>query len=163
MEHLKPFAQRNIVRLPNAEINGWHLKRYGLLADKKEIDEETISYALDAALERLPPAGTLKKGGGNHGIGFQIVHFAEVAVVSPIFYWVWGSVLANTHQMRAQWDNTSEFKTGVKEIVGCVWELQIISYESELWTKTILGKNDNIDENLALYLKAGISTTKTNP
>jgi len=162
MEHLKPFSQRKIVRLPNAEANGWQLKRYGILAENKILKEESITHALNAAIERLPAAGTLEDGNDNHGVGFQLVHFAEVAVVSPVFYWIWGSVLANTHQMRAQWDAMNKFETGIKEVVGCVWEMQIIAFESELWTSTMLGNNRNIEENYAKYLRCGIVTTESN-
>ena len=35
---------------------------------------------------------------GNHAVGFKIVHFAEVAIVSPLFYWQWGSVLTKIVQ-----------------------------------------------------------------
>jgi len=64
--------------------------------------------------------------------------------------------------MRAQWGETNYFETGVKEVVGCVWEMQIITFESELWTSTMLGNNRNIDENLATYLRCGIFPTETN-
>ncbi|MBG6202121.1 hypothetical protein IWQ48_003264 [Labrenzia sp. EL_13] len=38
-----------------------------------------------------------------NGMGFQIVHFAQVTVVAPVFYWQWGIVLSKIGQMRAYW------------------------------------------------------------
>ena len=102
MNHLQPYTDRKVLVLPLAEVNGWKLKRYAILANDKTFDPIAASSSLDAAIERLPAAGNLEDPGGNHGIGIQLVHFAEAAVVSPVFYWVWGSVLANTHQMSAQ-------------------------------------------------------------
>lgn len=103
MNHLQPFSSRRVLQLPAGEAKNWKLKRYGIVANDREYDSTAAVLALDAAVERLPVAGRLDDSEGNHGVGFQIVHFAEVAIVSPVFYWMWGSVLANTSQMRAQW------------------------------------------------------------
>ncbi len=138
MEHFKPFQHRKIMNLPTAKANAWTLKRYAILAENREFDEKISIAALDAAFERLPLAGTLENPNGNHGIGFQLIHYAEVAVVSPIFYWMLGSVLGNTKQMRAQWDNPTKFDDGVSEIVGCAWELELVSFEMQSWTQTML-------------------------
>lgn len=55
----------------------------------------------------------------NHGVGFQIIHFAEVAVVAPTFYWHWGSVLSKIVQVPAPWDRPTEFSASVNDVVGC--------------------------------------------
>ncbi len=139
--------------LPTAEANGWQLKRYGILAKDRKFDSTAAVSALDSAIERLPIAGQLDDPEGNHGVGFQIVHFAEVAIVSPVFYWIWGSVLANTNQMRAQWGSTNTFKTGVKEVVGCVWEMEIICFETNSWKETMLGGIGEPADNLARHIE----------
>jgi hypothetical protein len=157
VSHIQPFVPRRVLCFPTVELDGWQLKRYGILAQERTYDQKVVSSALDSAIERLPTPGKLDDPNGNHGIGFQIVHFAEIAVVSPVFYWMWGSVLANTHQMRAQWDNPREFETGVKEVVACVWEMQIISFESQLWTQTVLSDSGETDEKLSRYLESSLS------
>ncbi len=153
MSHLKPFIPRKILALPTVESDGWQLKRYGILADQKFFDPRVASSALTAAIERLPLAGNINDPDGNHGVGVQLIHFAEVAVVSPVFYWVWGSVLANTHQMRAQWDSPNRFEAGVKEVVGCIWEMQILCFETQAWKETMLSGVGTPTENLADYLR----------
>lgn len=160
MEHLQQYSNRRVLALPRAEANGWQLKRYGILAKDKTFDSLISASALDAAIERLPAPGKLDDPNGNHGVGIQLVHFAEVAVVSPIFYWVWGSVLANTDQMRAQWENTSNFKTGVKEIVGCIWEIQILCFETQSWKETMLNGEGIPEDNLSLYLNSVLPTAE---
>jgi len=152
MDHLKPYEPRSVLALPAIEQEGWQLKRYGVLSKNKTFDPLIAVSALDAAIERLPAAGKLGDPSGNHGVGFQLVHFAEVAVVSPVFYWQWGSVLANTNQMRAPWDNASRFKTGVKEVVGCVWEMQIVCFETQSWKEMMLGGHGTPAEKLRRYL-----------
>ena len=143
LEHLKPFEERDVVRLESVNDQGWRLKRYAVLADGRAFAEDVASAATDEALSRLPYAGSLENELGNHGIGFQIIHFAETAVVSPVFYWQWGSVLAKPFQIKAQWNNPTVFEDGVDEIVGCVWEMNIVRDEVEAWTSTILGKSSD--------------------
>jgi len=156
MDHLQPYTQRKILRLPSIGANGWQLKRYAILAENKQYDPATVLSASTSAIKQLPKAGKLEDPSGNHGVGFQIIHFAQVAVVSPIFYWVWGSVLANTHQMRAQYKSTNEFETGVEEVVGCVWEMQIVNFETQSWMKTVLGDSGALSEKLAMYLESSL-------
>lgn len=153
MSHLKQFTPRKILALPTAETVGWQLKRYGILADQKSFEPQVASSALAAAIERLPIARDISVPDGNHGVGIQLIHFAEVAVVSPVFYWVWGSVLANTDQMRAQWESLNRFETGVKEVVGCIWEMQILCFETQAWKDTMLGGKGAPKENLTDYLR----------
>jgi hypothetical protein len=141
LEHLKPFEARDVVRLAPVNDQGWRLKRYAILAGGRAFDEDVAAAATDEALNRLPDAGSLENEVGNHGIGFQIIHFAETAVVSPVFYWQWGSVLVQPFQIKAQWNNPTVFKDGVDEIVGCVWEMNIVRHEVESWTSTILGQS----------------------
>jgi len=161
MEHLQPFSPRTVLILPSVETNGWQLKRYGILANNRTYDSAITLSALDAAIERLPVAGKPDQPDGNHGIGFQLVHFAEVAVVLPVFYWVWGSVLANTDQMRAQWDSANKFDTGVREVVGCVWELEILAFETEAWKQTMLCGTGLLSDNISRYLKRHLHSAES--
>ena len=153
MNHFQPFCSRNVLSLPTAESNGWRLKRYAILANGKKFEQTIASAALDGAIERLPHAGGLGDENGNHGVSFQIIHFAEVAVVSPVFYWQWGSVLANIQQMRAPWKHPTKFDTGVKEVIGCIWEMQIVCFEMQAWTNTLLNDVGTPYEKLTDYLE----------
>lgn len=161
MNHLQPFQSRKVLSLPTVKHNGWQLKRYGILSEDRKYNAKTVSSALDSALERLPVAGRLDEENENHGVGFQIIHFAEVAVVSPVFYWMWGSVLANVDQMRAQWEDTERFKTGVKEVVGCVWEMEIVCFEVQSWKHSMLIDNGNPGERCTNYLNQFLPSSDT--
>ena len=163
MNHFQPFCPRKVVSLPVVKIDGWHIKQYALLAEGKKYDQEVVSAALDGAVERLPQAGSLDDQYANHGTSFQIIHFAEVAVVSPVFYWQWGSVLASIHQMRAPWEHPTKFETGVKEVVGCIWEMEIINFEVAAWTNTMLGNvgTPQPHEKLAKYFECRLPSAKS--
>ncbi len=152
MNHLMPFEWRTVLSLPTAERDGWRLKRYAILSDGRTFDENVQSAAFDAAIRRLPDAGALDDADRNHGAGFQIVHFAEVAVVSPVFYWQWGSVLANIDQMRAPWSAPTEFGPGINEVIGCVWEMEIVTFEVNAWKETMLGDDGGSESALKDYL-----------
>lgn len=102
---------------------------------------------------QLPEAGSLHDETGNQGVAFQIVHFAEVAVVSPVFYWQWGSVLAHIDQMRASWDAPTHFGDGEKEVVGCIWEMNIVQFELEAWATQLLDGRKSTDDGLRAYLE----------
>ncbi|MEP3297059.1 MAG: hypothetical protein ABJO27_11400 [Pseudoruegeria sp.] len=152
MNKLQPYRARPILALPTIEARGWHLKRYAILADGRVFDEMVASAATEEALMRLPKAGALDDESGNQGVAFQIVHFAEVAVVSPVFYWQWGSVLAHLDQMRASWKTPTKFEDGIKGVVGCVWEMNIVQFEVSAWETQLLDGTKPTAEGLTAYL-----------
>ncbi|MHA3913436.1 hypothetical protein [Halovulum sp. GXIMD14793] len=153
LNSLQPFRPRPVLALSHIERNGWYLKRYAILADGKKFDEAIATAASEEALRRLPKAGSLNNEAGNQGVAFQIVHFAEVGVVSPVFYWQWGSVLAHLDQMRASWDTPTEFKDGVKEVVGCIWEMNIVQFEVGAWANQLLCGTKSTTDGLTAYLQ----------
>jgi len=159
LQHFQSYQSRTTRVLPTIQTNGWDLKRYAILAKNRHYVPEITSSALDAAILRLPAAGKLGDTDGNHGIGFQIVHFAEAAVVSPVFYWMWGSVLSNVTQMRADWGEPSSFTTGVSEVVGCVWEMEIVNFEIQAWKETMLSESGSASEKLSRYLECHLPAT----
>ena len=153
MDHFARFQARETVPLPLAEDRGWRLKRYAIVADGRALDHAATEAATMEAMRRLPEAGALQDASGNHGIGFQIIHFAEqLSAVSPVFYWQWGSVLANIDQMRATWAAPSGFGDGVREVVGCVWEMQVVAFEMEAWTRIVLGSEVPPKDRISRYL-----------
>ncbi len=151
MKHLQSFQSRAVMALPLAKEAGWQLKRYAILAHGRRFDDGIAASALLEAIARLPKAGRIEDETGNHGVGFQIIHFAEVAVVSPVFYWQWGSVLANIKQMRAPWEQPTAFGDGKAEFIGCVWEMEVVSFETGAWRDTLLGDAGTVAERLTRY------------
>lgn len=153
MNNLQPYRPRPVLALPAIENSGWYLKRYAILADGRSFDDTIATAAAEEALRRLPEPGSLNDEEGNQGVAFQIVHFAQVAVVSPVFYWQWGSVLAHLDQMRASWDAPTEFRDGVKEVVGCIWEMNIVQFEVGAWATQLLDGGKSTEDGLAAYLR----------
>lgn len=153
MEHLQAFLPREILPLPLFSRNGWLLKRYAIIASGRNFDDAVASAAALEAIKRLPKAGQITAEDDNHGVGFQIVHFADTAVVSPVFYWQWGSVLAHIGQLRAPWTRPAEFDDGVGEVVGCIWEMEIVQYEMEAWKAAMLADQRAPEERLTKYLR----------
>jgi len=152
MDHLQSFQPRQITPLRNAEQQGWTLKRYAILSDGCSMDDDIVAAATEEAIRRLPSPGSIDDADTNHAIGFQIVHFAQVAVVSPVFYWQWGSVLAHIPQMRAPWVDPTHFADGKAEVFGCLWEMQIVEFETNCWKETVLSGTENPSTNIAAYL-----------
>ncbi len=152
MDQFEPYRSRSVHPLPILKSNGWTLKRYAVLAQGRSFDNNIVKAASAETLSRLPDAGALRDETGNHGVGFQIIHFAQVAVVSSAFYWRWGSVLANINQIRASWDTPEQFGDGISDVVGCVWEMEVVRFELAAWTANLLGHSGTMDERLAAYL-----------
>ncbi len=153
VEHLQQFRARRVLALPVVEDQGWQLKRYAILANGRSFDNGITSSAGIEAIKRLPDAGSLIDGTGNHGVGFQIIHFAELAVMSPVFYWQWGNVLAKIEHMRAIWEAPTIFGDGKAEVVGCVWEMGVVNFELNAWKNTLLNDVGTPTERLATYLE----------
>ncbi|MEM7439733.1 MAG: hypothetical protein AAF393_09050 [Pseudomonadota bacterium] len=153
MHHLAPFESRPVTVVPAAQSRGWHLKRYAITAAGRTIDPAAIDCATELAITQLPRADALDDPSGNHGVGFQIVHFAaEVSAVSTVYYWQWGSVLARLAQSRASWDAPHVFQEGYSEVVGCVWEMQVVIAETELWQRIMLSETQAPAHRLGLYM-----------
>ena len=155
MQHLEPYRRRDIRHLEQVDCNGWRLKRYAIIADGRAFDPLVVEAATAAALERLPKAGTLTDGQDNHGIGVQIFHFAEqIPLVSPVFYWKWGSVLFNAHQVRSYSTSPYKIVDGVREVVGCIWEMELVSFEVQAWRNIVLGGDADPNDRVERYLNA---------
>lgn len=154
MSHLDQFQPREVIALPVLAAAGWRLKRYAILADGRALDEAVMTAAGRAVVSRLPEAGCVDDAESNHGVGVQLIHFAEVAVVVPTFYWQWGSVLANAPQMRAPWDAPMEFGDGVSEVVGCVWEMDVVTFEIAAWKSTVLNGVGSPEARIAQYIQS---------
>lgn len=153
MNHLAKFKPRDVLVLPLADVGGWTVKRYAIVAENRRFDASVAEAALACVPDLLPAPGQIDTDDGNHGIAVQIVHFAEVAVVSPIVYWHWGSVLSHPIQLRAPWDNPTRFRPGVQDVLGCVWEMEIIAFEVEAWKTTVLSGEGSSIERVERYLQ----------
>lgn len=155
MQHLERYRTRETRVLGLANGNGWRLKRYVIVAPDRRFDATAVEAATKAALVRLPPAGTLDDADSNHGIGVQIFHFAEqVPLTSHVFYWKWGSVLFNSHQMRSYSEEPYEIVDGVSDVVGCVWEMELVNFEVQAWRDIVLSGGANPVSSVAQYLEA---------
>lgn len=153
MEHFKPFERREVSALSVFHKAGWRLKRYTIRAPNRSLDDAAVAAASDAALARLPTAGGLGDAEGNHGVGFQIFHFSEqIPLVSPMFYWKWGSVLSNAHQIRSYSDTPYALVDGAGEVIGCLWEMEIVAQEIRAWRDTMLAPGGHPSDRLRDYL-----------
>lgn len=155
MTLFKPFKPRVVHPLSLSRQHGWRLKRYRIMADNRTEDEAAIAAATAAAFARLPTAGRLEDADGNHGVGFQIFHFSEeIPLVSPVFYWTRGSVLSHPMQMRSYSEAPYEIVDGVPDVVGCIWEMEIVTYEITAWRNIVLADGVDVSARVERYLRA---------
>ena len=61
--------------------------------------------------------------------------------------------MARLDQMRADWATPTKFEDGVREVVGCVWEMKIVQFEVEAWTRHLLDGTRSASDGLTPYLQ----------
>lgn len=95
------------------------------------LDVTVESLPLEVSTGSVTDSGT--RGRLQLGIGYILnekIQLNADVEHSPVFYWQWGSVLANLDQTRASWEEPTVFGDGIKEVVGCIWEMDVVSFEN---------------------------------
>jgi hypothetical protein len=110
-------------------------KVYDLLAEGKAVSAETVETA-DTFLRQDVMCDVVKMGDSN-GLGFVIIHPGELGVTIAAQWWAQGSVLCQ-RIYRRQYDETVALDTINRPAVACVWELEIISKEQQIWRETMM-------------------------
>ncbi|WP_157598841.1 hypothetical protein [Tateyamaria omphalii] len=55
--------------------------------------------------------------------------------------------------MRAAWEAPTSFGDGVAEVIGCVWEMNLIIHETQSWMRTLLSGHGTQDDRLVRYME----------
>lgn len=148
----EPYAPRPIRFLGLYTNAGWRIKLYSITYGEAQLDRPTYDTGLSIALADLPqPAISAHRP----GVGFAILHQGRG----------WHYLVLNW------WDNENEWFSGVyvKRMDGdenwrratngeaaCVWDLQVIWFEREMYVKHVLMSRDgvNVDGYLAEQFKS---------
>jgi hypothetical protein len=117
------------------DLDVLQFKVYDLLAKDKTVTDEMIKTAEVFLREEVIPDA--EEMGDSNGVGFVIIHPGDLGVTIAAQWWAQGSVLCQ-RIYRRQYDDVVPLDTINRPAVACVWELEIIAAEQNIWRETMM-------------------------
>lgn len=149
-----PYRPRPIRWLGHARITGWEVKVYGISVVEETPPPELVDAAKAIArrvLSRLELGPSGKDEGGDtsqesgslglqvgYGVAVLIVHEARDGNFVLVGWWTGENMLCQRvfhAKPESPLDFTDIDNTG---IVGCIWELAVLSFERDAWVDCVL-------------------------
>jgi hypothetical protein len=127
------------------EIGGWRMKAYGLHAANARLLPELVTAARDLTTRSLP--GNMA---GAYGVGFVGVHCGRDSNFVFIDWWACENELHH-HVFTSSLQNPLELVRAPDGVTACVWDLQLIWFERNVWVDKVL--NNPRGPDLDAYLK----------
>lgn len=154
--HMNPltYSPRLVKALPPVEACGRVLKAYAMFAQPEHgsaLPEPEWLRQHAASVLGEPPQE------GDHPVGFLILHYgkeADYLLVSQWYdadmlkHWVRGSVVDAE-------GGTTFAPLAQRDLIACVWELEVIRFERDAWVNTVLSQG-RLDQ---VALDAYLATT----
>ena len=138
MHAIDPYVARPIEFIDQVNSEGWRIKVYGISAKSLPLREELVAGALKNILSHLPqPAVTEQR----YGVGFLIIHRGTMRNWLLLDWWEKEDIIHHklfSSPLDKPGDITAETD---KSLIACVHELRVITFESEAWIKTVLGRD----------------------
>jgi hypothetical protein len=138
MQNFDPYIMRPTKFIDQIDSEGWRIKVYGISAKSLPLPKEVVSEGMKIALSHLPQPALSEQ---RYGVGFLIIHHGTMRNWYLLDWWekediihhkLFSSPLEKPSSISAEPD---------KSLIACVHELRVITFESEAWIKTVLGRN----------------------
>jgi hypothetical protein len=138
MHNFDPYIMRPTKFIDQIDSEGWRIKVYGISAKSLPLPKEVVSEGMKIALSHLPQPALSEQ---RYGVGFLIIHHGTMRNWYLLDWWekediihhkLFSSPLEKPSSISAEPD---------KSLIACVHELRVITFESEAWIKTVLGRN----------------------
>lgn len=145
------YSPRLVKALPPVDVCGRVLKVYAMFAEPERsfaLPEPEWLQQHAASVLREPPQE------GDHPVGFLILHYGmedNYLLVSQWYdadmlkHWVRGSVVDAE-------GNTTFAPLAQRDLIACVWELEVIRFERDAWVNTVLAQGRLDKSSLDAYL-----------
>ena len=141
------YRPRSVVQLGNMTAGHLDLKVYGIAAAGKELTQAMVDDARLFVTEALPRLALNQ--GEHNGLGFVIIHPGDFGISILGHWWIQGSVLCQ-HIRRTLWGSATPMDTADRTVIACVWELELIHAEQQIWQATMMSTRPDAQS----YLKA---------
>ena len=139
------FRPRPVRYLGLWELGGWRMKAYRLQAEHTRMLPELVDAAQKLARETLALAT-----GDSYGVGFVGVHSGREANFVFIDWWERENELHH-HVFTSSKDDPTHLTPAPAGLVACVWDLQVIWFERNVWVEKVLCGRSGPD--IEAYLK----------
>lgn len=150
------YSPRLVKALPPVDVCGRILKVYGMFAEpERSATLPTPEWLREqaASVLREPPQG------GDHPVGFLILHYGEEGDYLLVSQWYDANMLK--HWVRGTAvdaeGNTTVEPLAQRDLIACVWELEVINFERDAWVNTVLAQGRLDQASLDAYLTTTFS------
>lgn len=141
---MEQFKKRAVSYLGLHEFNDWKFKIYSLKYDETRIIPD-IEKIIKSKLPNWVKEKTQINSFPNYKIGTVIIHEAKDCVLTIVNWWVYENVIQN-HVYFSELDSPNDIEDySNKGVQFCVWEMNIIWHERNLWVEHILKKSEKPD------------------
>jgi len=135
------YSPRLVTAFPSLDVRGRTLKAYGMFAEPERRSTLPAPEWLEQqAATVLSP--TLDDG--DHPLGFLIVHYGMDGTYLLVSQWYDANMLKHW-VLGADGDadgSTTFAPLAQRDLVACVWELEVIRFERDAWVNTVLAHGE---------------------
>lgn len=136
-----PYRKRSLSYFETLFVKDWHIKTYGISAHTPRPPQSMLKSLLKLAPEIIQSIGNEFE---TYQLAFAILHEANDGDFILFFWWTGENMLASrvfyASERGAEYKDIQD-----THIAACIWELEIIKYERDLWTSLVLGNKSNGD------------------
>ena len=131
---IQPYRPRLTYPVECCEVTGWQLKFYAMAGNGKPLSPEVIDASrkfLDVVSDCWPEAKP-------NSCGFVTLHAGEEANWLLIDLWV--TDILHHFLFCSTIEAPLEFKPAPRGLMACVWELEVIKHERDVWVRHVMSK-----------------------
>lgn len=127
------------------EFGDWRMKLYGLTAEHKRLLPDLVAEAKKLVQKTLPKTLT-----NEYGVGFVGIHCGRDSNFVFIDWWANENELHH-HVFISTVEQPLDLRRAPEGVSACVWDLQVIWFERNMWVEKVL--NNPRGPDLEAYLK----------
>ena len=141
---MEKFKKRAVKYLGISEFGDWKFKLYSLKYDESRATPE-IENIVRATLPDWIKEKSQINDFPNYKIGTVMIHEAMDSILVVVNWWIYENVIQG-HVYTADYAHPNKFTDlSNKGLQFCVWEMNILWHERNLWVEHILKKADKPD------------------
>ena len=148
----EPYAPRPIRSLGVHAHASYRIKLYAITYGAQPLDRATYDEALPLAVRDLPQPAITKT---RPGVGFAIFHQGRGWRYLVLNWWDNENELPQRIWVRERDDPHARWRRAAPDQSICVWDLQVIWFEREMYVKHVLSRDGvNLDAYVNSTLKS---------
>lgn len=140
---MQKYEPRKIEFCSIATVNSWNIKIYSISYQEKFKSAAVLHFAVSKLPEWLQKTKLL--GLETYKIAFLIIHEGRDGVWTLFNWWI-GENMVQSITFYTSFDDLTIFEeTPQTGGMACVWELEVINFERNMWIEYVLKKAEKPD------------------